>query len=107
LKEQLAPGGRLIMPINHEAHQVLTRIRRTGAESFEEEDHGLVAFVPLVGAAEWPPMVDNERRPESSPVGPPAVASEDPTATICPHGAVTELAIETGGRPTSSIGYEL
>src|SRR5690606_7642527 len=74
---------------------------------FEEEDHGLVAFVPLVGAAEWPPMVDNERKPENSPVGPRAVASEDPTATIGPHGVVTELAIESGGRPNSDIGYEL
>lgn len=107
LKEQLAIGGRLIMPISHEAHQVLTRIRRIGAESFEEEDHGLVAFVPLVGAAEWPPMVNNDRRPESRPVGPPAVAGKDPTATIGPHGMVTELAIESGGRPTSNIGYEL
>src|SRR5690606_25915766 len=43
LKEQLAIGGRLIIPISQDAYQVLTRIRRTGPESFEKEDHGLVA----------------------------------------------------------------
>ncbi len=32
LKEQLKIGGRLIIPVSGAAHQVLTRIRRTGSE---------------------------------------------------------------------------
>lgn len=106
LKEQLAEGGRLIIPISGPMHEVLTRIRRTGPDTFEEEGHGLVAFVPLVGAGEWPPMVESESEPDASTPAAPAGGNSSPAAAG-PHSSITELAIETGGRPTSSIGYEL
>jgi protein-L-isoaspartate(D-aspartate) O-methyltransferase len=48
LCSQLAIGGRLIIPVGSRGHQVLKRIVRKGEEQFEEEDQGLVAFVPLV-----------------------------------------------------------
>ena len=46
LKQQLAIGGRLIIPIGEFGYQTLMRVRRTGKDSFEEEDFGAVAFVP-------------------------------------------------------------
>ena len=53
LKQQLAIGGRLIIPIGPFGFQTLMRVRRTGKDSFEEEDYGAVAFVPLIGEQGW------------------------------------------------------
>ena len=53
LKRQLAPGGRLVIPVGGRGSQTLMRVRRTGADSFEEEDFGGVAFVPLIGEEGW------------------------------------------------------
>jgi protein-L-isoaspartate(D-aspartate) O-methyltransferase len=52
LKEQLAEGGRLVIPIDVNAHQDLLVITRRG-DSFEEENLGGVRFVPLVGEEGW------------------------------------------------------
>lgn len=50
LLEQLADGGRLVIPVGPETRgQELIRVRRHG-DSFDEEDLGPVRFVPLVGA---------------------------------------------------------
>ena len=48
LKDQLAPYGRLVMPVGDEAAQTLVRLRRTTA-GFEREELGDVRFVPLIG----------------------------------------------------------
>ena len=48
LKKQLAPGGRLIIPVGPGRDQVLLRITRTIA-GFREETLERVVFVPLVG----------------------------------------------------------
>ena len=54
LKRQLAPGGRLVIPVGkHPDLQELVRIRRTGAEEFKTERLIGVRFVPLVGADGW------------------------------------------------------
>jgi protein-L-isoaspartate(D-aspartate) O-methyltransferase len=53
LKQQLAIGGRLVIPVGRDIHQTLLLVRRTDEDSFEEEDHGAVAFVPLIGAEGW------------------------------------------------------
>jgi protein-L-isoaspartate(D-aspartate) O-methyltransferase len=54
LKRQLAIGGTLVMPIGEPgAVQVLVKVRRTGADSFVEENLGAVRFVPLIGAEGW------------------------------------------------------
>jgi protein-L-isoaspartate(D-aspartate) O-methyltransferase len=53
LKRQLAPGGRLVIPIGGHGYQTLIRVRRTSKDSFEEEDFGAVAFVPLIGEEGW------------------------------------------------------
>jgi protein-L-isoaspartate(D-aspartate) O-methyltransferase len=52
LKEQLADGGRLVMPVGCTgSSQKLIKAVRTGHKTFEVEDIGSVQFVPLVGAA--------------------------------------------------------
>jgi protein-L-isoaspartate(D-aspartate) O-methyltransferase len=54
LKEQLAVGGRLVIPVGEEERrQKLLKITRTSAAEYEEEDLGGVMFVPLVGEQGW------------------------------------------------------
>jgi protein-L-isoaspartate(D-aspartate) O-methyltransferase len=54
LKQQLAVGGRLVIPVGDFLHmQQLLRIRRVSEEEYKEEDLGSVRFVPLIGAAGW------------------------------------------------------
>jgi protein-L-isoaspartate(D-aspartate) O-methyltransferase len=48
LAEQLAPGGRLVIPAGGPGGQRLVRARRVGGE-LELEHHDRVRFVPLVG----------------------------------------------------------
>lgn len=48
LLDQLADGGRLVMPLGRRHGQVLTLVRREGDE-FHHERHGRVRFVPLLG----------------------------------------------------------
>jgi protein-L-isoaspartate(D-aspartate) O-methyltransferase len=48
-KQQLAPGGRLVMPRGGMTRvQNLIKLKRTGEDEFAEENLGLVMFVPLV-----------------------------------------------------------
>ena len=47
LLNQLAPGGRLIVPVGPEGRQELQRITRRG-DDFHRETLGLVSFVPLL-----------------------------------------------------------
>lgn len=54
LLDQLAIGGRLVVPVGAEPRtQELLRIRRTGPHTFDETSLGKVQFVPLVGSAGW------------------------------------------------------
>ncbi|GAB4174448.1 MAG: protein-L-isoaspartate(D-aspartate) O-methyltransferase [Geothermobacteraceae bacterium] len=50
--QQLADGGRLVIPVGSREGQVLKRIVRTG-ESWEEENLLGCRFVPLVGQKGW------------------------------------------------------
>lgn len=53
LEEQLAPGGRLILPVGAESRaQSLVRVRRSNGD-FHTEDLGAVRFVPLIGEQGW------------------------------------------------------
>ena len=54
LLDQLAIGGRLVIPHGDESSQHLVRIIRRSEQDFVEEDLGEVRFVPLVGEAGWP-----------------------------------------------------
>ncbi|MDX2317559.1 MAG: protein-L-isoaspartate(D-aspartate) O-methyltransferase [Hyphomicrobiaceae bacterium] len=53
LKRQLAVDGRLVIPVGLGPQQTLLLVRRVDAETFEEEDHGAVTFVPLIGEEGW------------------------------------------------------
>lgn len=54
LKEQLAIGGTLVMPIGEpHAVQSLVKLTRTGADDFAQVDLGAVRFVPLIGSHGW------------------------------------------------------
>ena len=54
LLDQLAIGGRLVLPHGDVEHQQLVRITRRDAERFDQEELGDVRFVPLLGAEGWP-----------------------------------------------------
>ncbi len=54
LREQLAIGGRLVMPVGATARlQTMVRVRRTGEDTYERETLGECRFVPLVGEEGW------------------------------------------------------
>jgi len=50
---QLAPGGRLIIPVGDREGQELIRITRQGANDFQEEKLLDCRFVPLIGQRGW------------------------------------------------------
>jgi len=54
LLDQLAIGGRLVLPHGSHHDQRLVSIYRRDEVTFEETDLGAVVFVPLVGAQGWP-----------------------------------------------------
>jgi len=53
LTDQLAEGGRLVLPLAQGDHDLLVRIRRTGAQLAREE-LGACRFVPLIGEQGYP-----------------------------------------------------
>lgn len=67
LQEQLAIGGRLVVPVGTGEVQRLIRVRRRSATEFDREDLAAVRFVPLVGAQGWKRGADNaDELPESA-----------------------------------------
>lgn len=59
LKEQLAIGGRLIIPVGKEQRsQRLVRVQKTAEEKYKEKKLSYVRFVPLIGDQGW----EKERR---------------------------------------------
>lgn len=54
LLDQLAPGGRLVMPLGAPGGlQELVRVRKSCDGSFDRDSLGAVRFVPLIGAEGW------------------------------------------------------
>jgi protein-L-isoaspartate(D-aspartate) O-methyltransferase len=55
LRQQLAVGGQLVMPVGKaQRRQDLICLTRISEEQFRRKNFGPVAFVPLVGAEGWP-----------------------------------------------------
>jgi protein-L-isoaspartate(D-aspartate) O-methyltransferase len=76
LREQLAIGGRLVIPVGgEERRQTLLKVTRTGETRYEEEDLGGVAFVPLVGEQGW---AEDGRRSAQARRGPDARGLAEP-----------------------------
>ena len=48
LKEQLALGGRLVMPVGPSESQSLLKLTRLGPRRYRRENLGRVRFVPLL-----------------------------------------------------------
>jgi protein-L-isoaspartate(D-aspartate) O-methyltransferase len=68
LKQQLAIGGRLVIPVGTSLRtQTLFRVRRISEHAYQQEDLGGVRFVPLIGAAGWED--DTGRRPAEKTTG--------------------------------------
>lgn len=54
LRDQLAIGGRLVIPVGRKpSRQQLIRVRKMAEDDYRQENLGDVRFVPLVGAAGW------------------------------------------------------
>lgn len=53
LSEQLAPGGRLVIPVGDESNQTLIRIRKDADGSLIQESGVGCRFVPLIGQQGW------------------------------------------------------
>jgi protein-L-isoaspartate(D-aspartate) O-methyltransferase len=59
LVQQLADGGRLVLPVGSRTAQDLLLVTRRG-DSTETRNLGPVRFVPLLGEAGWEPESDSE-----------------------------------------------
>lgn len=53
LAEQLAPGGRLVIPVGNESEQTILRIRKEPDSSLVWETSSGCRFVPLIGEQGW------------------------------------------------------
>jgi protein-L-isoaspartate(D-aspartate) O-methyltransferase len=53
LVEQLAPEGRLVLPLGGRMYQELVVVRRDARGTLREDTLGPVQFVPLIGAGGW------------------------------------------------------
>ena len=53
LAQQLAPGGRLVIPVGNEASQTILRIRKEADGSLTSETGVGCRFVPLIGQQGW------------------------------------------------------
>jgi protein-L-isoaspartate(D-aspartate) O-methyltransferase len=75
LLEQLAPGGRLVMPVGEGRElQKLVRLTRQRDGRFASEDLGDVRFVPLIGAQGWETEEEWDGRAARVPSRPRTVA---------------------------------
>jgi protein-L-isoaspartate(D-aspartate) O-methyltransferase len=66
LLEQLAIGGRLVIPVGTSRAQDLVRVTRVGETEYRREDLGPVVFVPLIGEHGWADAKEEDKQPRAS-----------------------------------------
>lgn len=88
LLDQLAIGGRLVIPVGTGRAQELVRVTRVDKTEYRREDLGAVQFVPLIGAQGWAEGPEDARtrrgvlpRRKPGPLVAPAPASRAPSAS--------------------------
>jgi len=90
LRQQLAVGGRLVIPIGESLHhQRLVRVVRTDEFRFEQDALEHVAFVPLIGTYGW---AEDGSRPMPAP--PPATPRDRDDAPVHSLAATIARAAE-------------
>ncbi|HSU38188.1 MAG TPA: protein-L-isoaspartate(D-aspartate) O-methyltransferase [Polyangiaceae bacterium] len=67
LLDELAVGGRLVMPVGPEADQVLVRVTREADGHFRRETLSQVRFVPLIGEQGWSEAAGAHARSGAAP----------------------------------------
>ncbi|MGE5184734.1 MAG: protein-L-isoaspartate(D-aspartate) O-methyltransferase [Acidobacteriota bacterium] len=63
LLDQLAIGGRIVIPVGTSRAQELVRVTRTGEHDYRRENLGPVRFVPLIGTHGWADARASSTRP--------------------------------------------
>ena len=99
LKEQLAPGGRMVIPRGRTKFgQELVRLRKSeDGASFEEEDLGAVRFVPLVGSAGWAPEEGEVTAESPGGSGAPGASATAPLPELVASAAEPFDDVDTAG----------
>lgn len=81
LIDQLAIGGRLVIPVGADlSNQKLLRVTKTGEETEIRENLGSVRFVPLVGVEGWGDDGETDRTPKLA--SRPAVVDNETTPSL-------------------------
>ena len=106
LLDQLAIGGRLVMPVGESREQELVRVTRTSEHEYRREDLGAVMFVPLIGEhgwtdagdptatrGTWPPRNPGPLR-APSPASRPALVSKLIAECAEPIGRIEDVALD-------------
>ena len=60
LVNQLAPNGRMVIPVGAAEIQMLKILHKDGRGVVTEDDYGECLFVPLIGTHGWPDVPDRE-----------------------------------------------
>ena len=53
LKDQLKPGGTLVIPVGETDRQIMTSVTKIGNGDFQIKEHGEFIFVPLLDERSW------------------------------------------------------
>jgi protein-L-isoaspartate(D-aspartate) O-methyltransferase len=87
LLDQLAIGGRLVIPVGSGRAQELVRVTRVNKTEYRREDLGAVQFVPLIGAQGW------QERPEDAQTRRGVLPRRKPGPLVAPAPAARAPAV--------------
>jgi erythromycin esterase-like protein len=96
LLDQLAIGGRLVIPVGTSRAQQLVRVTRISDTEYRREDLGPVVFVPLIGAAGWASDEAAEARRSPDTTSPATTSPAAIPRSVGPVGATASGATSVG-----------